>query len=257
MNAIVVVDSKTYTGNGRVELTLPVGPHDYQIVATGYDSAEGSVKLTASQPRIITENLAAATQPTTVQQPASQPVKQQEPVEQNTQDAIDSQRRRGILKYLEDFRSYFEEKNIKALRDIFSDDAILITGIVLQRRSQGADQESSKKPELKYSKNNKEQYISRLENTFRRNNSITVEFDQIKIERHPTEANFYGVTFHQKWSSGGSLGNYSDSGYVFLLWEIVEGKPPVIHVRTWQPDMVGNHKLTEDEIFKMKDFPIQ
>ena len=251
-NAIVVVDSKTYTGNGQVELILPVGPHDYQIVAPGYDSAEGSVKLIASQPRTITEHLAAATQPTTVQQPTPQPVKQQEPVEQNTLDAIDSQRRRGILKYLEDFRSYFEEKNIKALRDIFSDDALIISGIVLQR-SQGADQEVSKKPEIRYTKKNKEQYISNMGKVFKRKDSITVDFDDVKIEHHPTKTNFYGVTFHQKWSSR----YYSDSGYMFMLWEFEEGRQPVIHVRTWQPEMVGNRKLTEDEIFKMKDFPIQ
>lgn len=265
VNAIVVVDSKTHTGNGRVELTLPVGSHDYQIVAVGYDSAEGSVKLTASQPRTITENLAAATQPTTVQQPTSQPIKQKEPIEHNTQDAIDFQRRQEILKYLEVFRSYFNEKNIKALRDIFSDDALIISGNVVQRRSQGtnqeivgkrsqeADQELSRQPELRYTKTSKEQYISRLENTFKRNNSVTVEFDQINIERHPTKSNIYGINFHQKWSSD----RYSDSGYMFMLLEFIEGKPSVIHVRTWQPEMVGNQKIKPDEIFKMKDFPIK
>lgn len=59
-NAIVLVDSKTYTGNGHVELTLPVGSHDYQIVAAGYDPAEGSVKLNANSPRTITENLTSS-----------------------------------------------------------------------------------------------------------------------------------------------------------------------------------------------------
>ena len=246
VNAIVVVDSKTYTGNGRVELILPVGSHDYQIVAKDYDSAEGSVKLTASQPRTITENLAAATQPTTVQRPSSQSVKQQESVEHT----IDSLRRRVILKYLEEYRNYFQDKNLEALRDIFSKDALIISGYVVK---QGAKQEASKKPEIRYAKTSKEQYISNMEKVFKRKDSITVDFDDVKIEHHPTKTNFYGVTFHQKWSSR----YYSDSGYMFMLWEFEEGKQPVIHVRTWQPEMVGNRKLTEDEIFKMKDFPIQ
>ena len=56
-HAIVIVDSKTYQGNGRVELTLPIGSHDYQIVAGGYGAAEGTVKLNSESPRTITETL--------------------------------------------------------------------------------------------------------------------------------------------------------------------------------------------------------
>ena len=81
-NAIVLVDSKTYTGNGHVELTLPVGSHDYQIVAAGYDPAEGSVKLNANSPRTITENL--TTSPS-VQAQHQVSVQQQTPVQQSIQ----------------------------------------------------------------------------------------------------------------------------------------------------------------------------
>ena len=58
--AIVVIDSKSYQGNGRVEIDLPVGSHDYQIVAVGYATAEGSVKLNADMPRTVTEHLVAS-----------------------------------------------------------------------------------------------------------------------------------------------------------------------------------------------------
>ena len=66
VSAIVLIDSKPYKGNGRVEAVLPVGNHNYIIAAEGYESAEGSVKLTAATPRIVTEALVAS-----VQQPAS------------------------------------------------------------------------------------------------------------------------------------------------------------------------------------------
>ena len=56
-NATVLVDSKLQQGNGRVEVLLPVGGHEYIIAANGYETAEGSVKLTAGSPRTITENL--------------------------------------------------------------------------------------------------------------------------------------------------------------------------------------------------------
>ena len=75
--AIVVVDSKSYQGNGSVEVELPVGSHDYQIVAVGYSTAEGSVKLNADMPRTITEHLVATAQQSVVAQQPARPVVQQ------------------------------------------------------------------------------------------------------------------------------------------------------------------------------------
>ena len=58
-NATVLIDSKLYKGEGRVEAMLPVGNHSYIIASDGYETAEGSLKLTPSAPRTITENLVA------------------------------------------------------------------------------------------------------------------------------------------------------------------------------------------------------
>ncbi len=58
-SALVIIDSKPYQGNGRLELELPVGSHDYQVVAVGYATVEGTVKLNANAPRTINENLTA------------------------------------------------------------------------------------------------------------------------------------------------------------------------------------------------------
>ena len=80
-NAIVVVDSKPHQGNGHLELTLPVGTHDYQIVAMGYDTVEGSVKLNASSPSTI--KLTATQEQTT--NPTAQPVQPSTPVAQKTE----------------------------------------------------------------------------------------------------------------------------------------------------------------------------
>ncbi len=70
-NAMVLIDSQPHQGNGHIELTLPVGTHNYQVVAMGYETAEGSVKLTASAPRTVTEHLVAT------QQTPAQPVVQE------------------------------------------------------------------------------------------------------------------------------------------------------------------------------------
>ena len=58
-NAMVLVDSKPYKGNGHIETELPVESHNYIIAAEGYETIEGSFKLTESAPRTITEHLVA------------------------------------------------------------------------------------------------------------------------------------------------------------------------------------------------------
>ncbi len=78
VSATVLIDSKLYRGNGRVEAVLPVGSHSYVIAAEGYESAEATVKLTASAPRTVTESLVA-----THQTPA-QPIVQETPVISNS-----------------------------------------------------------------------------------------------------------------------------------------------------------------------------
>ena len=69
-DAMVLIDSKPYKGNGRVEEELPLGEHTYVIAATGYVTAESTVKLNGGSQRVINETLeketaAVADQPTT------------------------------------------------------------------------------------------------------------------------------------------------------------------------------------------------
>lgn len=166
-------------------------------------------------------------------------------------DVTDIRRREEILRFVEEFRSYYDEKDINALRDIYSDDALIITGTVKMRKNLG-DGQARLKPEIVYSRKKKEQYLASLEKTFRNNRYIKVNFDDIKVVRHPAKKGFYGVTLHQSWRSS----NYDDDGYVFLLWEFKDDNDthPVIHVRTWQPDMVGNEALPESAVFTHNDF---
>lgn len=166
-------------------------------------------------------------------------------------DVVDTRRRLEILNFVEAFRSYYDEKDLHSLRQVYSDDALIITGKVIMRRSYKGDQPSLK-PEITYSKKNKEQYMKSLESNFRRNKFIKVSFDSINVVRHPAKPNFYGVTLHQNWKST----TYEDNGYVFLLWEFKDDNDehPVVHVRTWQPDRIGSNALAKKDIFNINDF---
>ena len=163
-------------------------------------------------------------------------------------ELTDLRRRQLILDYVEQFRTAYNQKDINFLNQVFSDDALIITGKVITTKH--AEGFTSQK--IQYNKQSKEQYIKNLRGVFQRNSYIKVTFEDIEVMRHPVNPNFYGVTLLQGWTSG----KYHDDGYLFLLWDFSNENAPQIHVRTWQPDKIGGKPLPKDEVFSLSDFDI-
>lgn len=157
----------------------------------------------------------------------------------------DTRQRREILKWVEDFRCYYNEKNLQALNQIYSDDALIITGSVVTQRANKGDGVRLEQ-NVKYTVQSKEQYINKLSRIFKNNRRVNVEFDHISVVMHGAKKNIYGVTLHQKWQTS----SYSDEGWLFLLWDFNDPEQPQIHVRTWQPDQV----VANDGVFTLDDF---
>lgn len=143
----------------------------------------------------------------------------------------DARERLEILKWVEDFRCYYNEKNLKALSQIYSDDALIITGSVVLSQKRSSDFTKALENNVNYKVQSKEQYLSKLGQIFKSNQRIYVEFDSIEVRRHGSRPHIYGVTLRQKWNSGA----YKDSGWLFLLWDFNNPEYPQIYVRTWQP----------------------
>ena len=174
---------------------------------------------------------------------------------------VDQEKQMIILQYVERFRTAYNQKDISTIEKMFSDDALIITGRVVMAKPQG-DQGAQFKVE--YNKQNKQQYISNLRRAFLRNKWIDVKFSQIGengedggcagITQSTKDKTKYGVRLRQSWKSS----NYSDEGYLFLLWEFPEdGGDPIIHVRTWQPEMVGGtHQKPDDNISTLGGFDL-
>lgn len=155
-----------------------------------------------------------------------------------------------IKKYMDHFATAYCRKDLQMLRQIFSDDALIITGNVVTSRETHVQS-------ITYKKQNKEEYLNNLARAFARNKYVSVKFSGpdkstpgYEIRRSRKNPNFYGVQAFQEWRST----NYSDDGYVFLLWDFTDKERPVIHVRTWQPNRIGGQDLPEDEIFTIDDF---
>lgn len=165
-------------------------------------------------------------------------------------------RRQQILSYVEQFRTAYNEKDIVFLENIFSEDALIITGTVTKvKKTDGAGISYNK---VTYKKQSKQEYISRLKQSFASNSWINVKFDDVKVVKHPNPQmeGFYGVTVHQLYSN--SRG-YSDDGYLFLLWDFRDKDNVQIHVRTWQPrwmDENQTQEIAKEEIFTPGDFVI-
>lgn len=154
--------------------------------------------------------------------------------------------RRELLKWVEDFRCYYNEKNITALEKVYSEDALIITGSVVNQRVNAGDGAVRYEQKVHYKVQDKNTYIANLKRQFNAKKYIHVEFDHIAVMKHGAKPNIYGVTLHQKWKSSG----YSDEGWLFLLWDFNDPEKPQIHVRTWQPEQA----VAQDGVFTINDF---
>lgn len=176
-------------------------------------------------------------------------------------EMTDLRRRQLILDYVERFRTAYNEKNKNFLEEIFSDDALIITGKVVSQRTK----EGIKLPDkITYKQQGKREYLNNLFAIFDSKGRIDVSFDGIEVMRHPAKTDFYGVTLHQGWSTYNKNGTqgYHDDGYVFLLWDFRNEQHPQIHVRTWQPDAFdqsGSGQKTpipKNQVFSLADFDL-
>lgn len=174
---------------------------------------------------------------------------------------VDKERQMIIMQYIERFRTAYNQRDSSYIEQIFSDDALIITGNVVTVRKN--DDFGGVSQKVQYTKQTKEQYIRNLKRAFRRNKWIDVKFSEIGengesggcagITRSVIDPTKYGVRLRQEWNSS----TYSDKGYLFLLWEFPENGNPIIHVRTWQPEWVGGKfQQPDDDISTLGAFDL-
>jgi len=169
----------------------------------------------------------------------------------STPDKVDKVHRELILDFVENFRTAYNKKDIEFLRQVFSEDALIIVGKVIQPEA-GSGQEGIKGPYLarkhvQYIKYTKTQYLSKLQEVFNKEKTISVDFSEFEVLRHLRNPDFYGVTLRQVWRS-----SYSDEGILFLLIQFRIDDNPLIWVRTWQ----DASETLEEEVFGLHNFVI-
>jgi hypothetical protein len=157
---------------------------------------------------------------------------------------VDINRRRHILAFVEQFRTAYNSKDLDFIEQVFSDEALIIVGKVVE----SSGEKSPYEQQVRYLRQSKSEYIERLRSVFARNEWIDITFDELSLIRHPRHDYLYGVSLQQQYSSA----TYSDEGYLFLLIDFQNEERPLIHVRTWQP----LYETPEQDVFSIGEIEI-
>lgn len=177
--------------------------------------------------------------------------KQWKKVMEEGKGVADLRRREIILNFVENFRTSYNRKDTTFLNKVFSKDALIITGKVITVKRTDQDLLNNlPKEKIIYIRQTKSEYISKMKQIFAANNYLNIKFDELKVVQHKIYPDYYGVTIKQYWNS--TL--YNDIGYVFLLIDFSNEESPLIHVRTWQPSMVGDREIAKSEVFNIGSF---
>ena len=155
--------------------------------------------------------------------------------------------RETIVSFMENYKTAYCLERIDYIREIFSDDAVIIVGNVVKPRSSGAFSQDgvqvsmNGRDVIKYNRYTKDSYIEHLSRCFGRNDFINLRFTDYQIqwlEKYESQT-IFAINIRQEYNSS----TYADDGYLFLLVDMTDRDGPLIKVRTWQPNEVAIDKL--------------
>lgn len=137
-----------------------------------------------------------------------------------------------LTNFLEDYQTAYAFKQLDYLQKIFSDDALIIVGHVVEYKPVSQDGVLySNNKNVERTKKTKAEYMADLERQFNNKKYINIHFTNLEVKQASgTDKDVYGVQVRQYYNSS----NYNDDGYLFLMVDLRE-ELPIIHVRTWQP----------------------
>lgn len=140
--------------------------------------------------------------------------------------------RQTMIHFLETYKTAYALKRLDYIDAIFSHDALIITGSIVKGTGQ-REMLPSKMAHVKYTQQTKDQYINNLRKCFASNEFINIHFAENIVRRSSSRPTIYGIQIKQDYFSS----TYGDTGYLFLLIDFEKSENPLIHVRTWQPDL--------------------
>lgn len=139
---------------------------------------------------------------------------------------LDMRMRREILKYLEDYRSYYTEKNLEAIEKLLDRRSLDIT----KSLNENGDTAVSKHLRVdKNWENDKQKILSNLNKLFQQSRGVEARISDMELQRHGANPFWYAVWFRLQLFQGDEELHNSTDGYYFLLWDFTEESNSVIH----------------------------
>ena len=138
-----------------------------------------------------------------------------------------------LANFLEEYKTAYALKDLDFIRNVFDDNAVIITGRVSNRpkntleNSQYIDSKI-----IKYNRQTKNEYLRNLEHCFAGNEFINIRFANNDVIKAGKGGETYGIQIKQDYYSS----TYGDTGYLFLMVDVNNPDNPIIKVRTWQPE---------------------
>lgn len=152
--------------------------------------------------------------------------------------------RYSLLNFMEDYQTAFALQRLDYIKQIFSNDAVIITGKFVNDKPRGNMFHEGDMLKMNFNKNvvfsklTKDQYISNVERMFKNNSWTHIEFEENEISKSNTmgllDHETMWIEIRQNWTSASG---YNDTGFLGLQINL---KPSgsLITVRTWSPEFI-------------------
>lgn len=169
---------------------------------------------------------------------------------------MDYKRRQVVINFIDNFRTAYNRKDLKLLRSVYSDKALIITGkVVSEKPKSDIDRLTLTNGKVVYISQSKQEYLQNLERVFKTTKFVDVKFEDIEVIQHGKYDDVYGVTLKQYWHTD----RYKDEGYLFLLIDFHDKDYPLITVRAWQPykNKQGQVVTSEKDRYNIGSFNVE
>lgn len=151
-----------------------------------------------------------------------------------------------LTNFLEEYKTAYALKDLDFIKNVFDDNAVIITGRVTNRTKFAIERSNYLDSKIiKYNRYTKKEYLRHLEHCFAGNEYINIRFANNDIVKAGKGGETYGIQIKQDYFSS----TYGDTGYLFIMVDINNPDSPVIKVRTWQPE-----KDPEFGVYGLPDF---
>lgn len=142
-----------------------------------------------------------------------------------------------LANFLEEYKTAYALKDIDYIRDVFDDNAVIITGRIDSRLNRNKENSSySDSRIIKFNRQTKNEYLRNLQHCFAGNEYINIRFANNDVIKAGKGGETYGIQIKQDYFSS----TYGDTGYLFLMVDVNNPDKPIIKVRTWQPNKDPN-----------------